>query len=270
MTSETLARGWRSPVLPGLAGLLRGELSRWLGRRGLVHLVVWTVVIQGLLLNDVLGESNVMRDWRGFDALNHLWWIATPLAAIAIAQNALPEERRNDTAQWVLSKPVSRSAFVTSKVLGDSAGLIALGVVLQGFLAYLWMPRVEPTAGLPIAEPAMDRLVVTMAVFSLVIVFVVALTIFVTTLLPWRGPAAAVGLVVWVLLWIAPWELDRYTIGGLVTGEIGGVAGRSMKPLAAYLVLGNPLEPMSAIVWTAVAAAIFTALGSFIFRREQF
>jgi hypothetical protein len=43
-----------------------------------------------------------------------------------------------------------------------------------------------------------------------------------------------------------------------------------MKPIAAYLVLGNPLEPMSAIVWTAIAAVVFTALGSLIFRREQF
>ena len=45
-------------------------------------------------------------------------------------RNALVEERNEDTAPWVLSKPVSRSAYVVAKTLGTWAGIVAIGVVL--------------------------------------------------------------------------------------------------------------------------------------------
>ena len=257
------------PVLPGLGGLLRGEMTRWLGRRGVVHLLIWTLVIQGALYVDTVRDGEFASDWRGFDLLIHLWWIMTPLAAIGIAQNALVEERQNDTASWVLSKPVSRSAFVVSKILGDAIGLIAIAVALQGALAYVWLPMVEPEVGLAIARPDVGRYLVVLAVLSLVVLFFVSLTTCITTFIPWRGPAAAVGLVVWIVIWNAPHELiENYSVGGLVTGEFAG--DRAMKPIAEYLVFDQPLEPTSSVWWTAIAAILFTAAGALLFRREQF
>lgn len=258
------------PILPGLGGLLRGELSRWVGRRGLVHLVLWTLVIQGALYLDTVLRSDPFPDWRGYEFLIHLWWVMTPLAAIAISQNALIEERRRDTAPWVLSKPVSRSSFLISKILGDAIGLSAIAVVLQGVIAFVWLPRVDPALGLPILEPDLGRYLVVLGVCCLIVLFFVAMTVSLTTFLPWRAPVAAVGLSVWVLLWISPREeLERYTIGGLVTGELESVSN-AMKPIAEYLVFDQPLQPASSVAWTALAAVAFTVLGALVFRREQF
>jgi hypothetical protein len=257
------------PVLPGLGGLLRGEVTRWLGRRGLVHLAAWTVFVQIALYADTVVNSDVAPDWRGFDLLVHLWWIAVPLASIGIAQNALVEERNEDTAPWVLSKPVSRSAYVVAKILGTWAGIVAIGVVLQAALAYAWLPEVEPETGLPIPRPGLVPYVVVLGIFALVSLLFVAMTIFVTTLVPWRGPAAAIGLVVWVLVWVAPHDsIERFTIGGLVVGEIR--TPREMKPLAEYLVFDTPLEPTSSIIWTLIASAAFITLGALVYRRQQF
>jgi hypothetical protein len=264
--SETRPRPF--PVLTGLGGLLRGELTRWLGRRGLVHLLVWTIVIQGLLWWDTTASTDPLADWRGFDLLIHLWWIGGPLAAIGIAQNALIEERHNQTAAWVLSKPVDHSAFVVSKIVSDAAGLILIGIVLQGLIARLWLPSVDPAAGLTIRAPDTGRYVVVMGIMSLTIVLFVAMTVFVTTVLPWRAPAAGIGLFVWILLWNAPQTfIQRYTIGGLVTGEI---QGGTMKPIAEYLVFETPLEPTSAVWSTAAAALAFIVAGALVFRHEQF
>jgi ABC-type Na+ efflux pump permease subunit len=257
------------PVLPGLAGLLRGEMTRWLGRRGLIHLIAWTVVIQGVLYVDTVHNSDAAADWRGFDLLVHLWWIGVPLTSIAIAQNALVEERADDTAPWVLSKPVSRSAYVVGKILGTTIGIVAIGIVLQAAIAYAWLPAVEPETGLPIARPELGHYVVVLGVLALVALMFVALTVSLTTIVPWRGPAAAVGLVVWILVWTAPHErIEQFTIGGLLVGELD--QPRRMKPLAEYLVFETPLEPTSSIVWTLIAALAFSALGVLVYRRQQF
>ncbi len=257
------------PFLPGLGGLLRGELRRWLGRRGLVHLIGWTVLFQVMLYNDTAGNGEALGDWRGFDALIHLWWIATPLAAIGVAQNALIEERHNQTAEWVLSKPVSRSSYVLAKILGDSIGLIFFAVLLQGALVYSWMPELTPGEGLPIDRPDLTRFLVVVGIHALVILFFVAMTICLTTFIPWRGPVAAIGLIVWIVVWNAPrQEIEEYTIGGLVTGELAD--STAMKPIAEYLVFDQPLEPTSSVVWTAVATLVFMTIGALVFRREQF
>ena len=256
------------PVLTGLGGLLRGELTRWLGRRGLVHLVVWTVGIQGLLYWDTVSSSDPFADWRGFDLLIHLWWIACPLAAIGLAQNALIEERHNDTAAWVLSKPVARSSFVLSKIISDAGGIVVIAVALQGAVARIWLPNVTPGVGLPIAEPDPARYLTVMGIVALVVLLFVAMTVFLTTVLPWRGPVAGIGLIAWIWMWNAPWQfVEDYTIGGLMTGEIQGA---TMKPIAEFLVFETPLEPTSSVFWTAVAALAFTVAGMLVFRREQF
>ena len=257
------------PVLPGLWGLVRGELARWLGRRGLVHVLVWTVVVQGTLFADTVAGTEIWREWRGFDLLVHMWWITVPLASIGIAQNALVEERNDDTAPWVLSKPVSRSAYVVSKILGATIGIVMIGVVLQATVAYAWLPEVEPETGLPIARPDLGNLTIVIGVFALVSLMFVSLAIFLTSLVPWRGPAAAVGLVVWLLVWTAPHEsIERFTIGGLIVGEIR--VPREMKPVAEFLVFDTPLEPTSSIVWTIVAGLTFTVLGALAYHRHQF
>ena len=268
MEPETRSARRPFPVLTGLGGLLRGELTRWFGRRGLVHLVVWTVGIQGLLYWDTVSHSDPLADWRGFDLLIHLWWIAGPLAAIGIAQNALIEERHNDTAPWVLSKPVSRPSFVVSKIVSDAGGIILLGVILQGAIARMWLPKVDPGIGLPVQEPDAGRYLTVIGIISLVILLFVAMTVFLTTVVPWRGPVAGIGLLVWILVWNAPWRwIEEYTIGGLVKGELEGA---TMKPIAEYLVFEAPLEPTSSVLWTAVAAVVFTVAGALVFRREQF
>jgi ABC-type Na+ efflux pump permease subunit len=257
------------PILPGLGGLVRGEVTRWIGRRGLVHLIAWTVVVQWFLYVDTVHNSDAAADWRGFDLLVHLLWIGVPLASIAIAQNALVEERHDDTAPWVLSKPVSRSAYVVGKILGTTIGIVAIGIVLQAVIAYAWLPEVEPETGLPIVRPDLGTYVVVLSVLALVSLMFVAMTIFLTTIVPWRGPAAAVGLVVWILVWVAPHDkIEQFTIGGLIVGELE--QPRRMKPLAEYLVFDTPLEPTSSIVWTVIAAFTFITLGALVYRRQQF
>lgn len=254
------------PFLPGLGGLIKGELHRWFGLRIVVHTTVWTLLVTGLLW---LVTTNVAEvDWRGFDLLIQIWWIALPLGSIAIAQNALIEERQAETLPWILSKPVSRPALVLSKAISDTLGIVLPAVIIQAVIAWYMLPALEPKVGLPIREPELSRYLTVVGVQIVIVVFFVAVTVFAGTVLRSRGPVAALGLGMWILLWVSPGEaLDRLTISGLVSGEL---SGESFKPITAYLVFGQALDPASGIYWTLVWAGLLIIAAIGVFSREQF
>ncbi len=51
------------------------------------------------------------------------------VAVVIIMQGVLVGEKRDGTAAWVMSKPISRPAFILSKVLANSLGVLATMVV---------------------------------------------------------------------------------------------------------------------------------------------
>ena len=207
-------------------------------------------------------------DWRGFDLLIHIWWIALPLGSIAIAQNALIEERQGETLPWVLSKPVSRPAVILSKVIADSIGVVLPAVVLQAIIAWFMLPALDPKAGLPIQRPELSRYLGVVAVQIVIVVLFVALTVFAGTIFRNRGPVAALGLGVWILLWVSPGEtVDQLTVGGVVSGEL---TGESFKPITEYLLFNQTLDRSSGVYWTLLWAGLFTLAAIGVFSREQF
>ena len=58
-------------------------------------------------------------------------------AGVAVkAQDALIGEKRSGTAAWVLSKPISRYAFLLAKLAADVIGILVTMVIVQGVIAY--------------------------------------------------------------------------------------------------------------------------------------
>ncbi len=252
--------------LPGLGALLRGEFTRWSSWRILLHTAVWTLLVSGTLWYVTTTDGD--PGWRGFDLLIHIWWMVLPLGSIAIAQNALIEERQAGTLSWVVSKPVSRPAFILSKIVSDFVGIVVPAVVLQAAIAWWMLPALDSKSGLPIREPELARYLVVLGIEMCIVILFVALTVCLGTIFRSRGPVAGIALAVWVLLWTSPSDmLDRLSISGMVGGE---VSGASFKPLTEYLVFEQALDPASGVFWTLVSAAVLTlgAIGSF--SREQF
>jgi ABC-type transport system involved in multi-copper enzyme maturation permease subunit len=244
---------------------MRGEFRRWFGPRIVLHTAVWTLVVTGLLW---LVTTSAAVDWRGFDLLIHIWWIALPLGSIAIAQNALIEERQAETLPWVLSKPASRPALILSKSISDSLGIILPAVVLQAVIAWYMLPALEPKAGLPIREPELSRYLTVAGVQIVIVVLFVTLSVFAGTIFRNRGPVAALGLGVWILLWVSPWEiLDRLTVGGVMSGEL---TGESFKPITEYLLFDQALEPTNGVYWTLLWSGLLILAAIGVFSREQF
>jgi ABC-type transport system involved in multi-copper enzyme maturation permease subunit len=72
--------------------------------------------------------------------------LALAVGAIILVQDALLGERQRGVAEWLLARPVSRSACVLSKLIAHSFGVLVVLVGLQDAIAYglLSLARGEP------------------------------------------------------------------------------------------------------------------------------
>jgi ABC-2 type transport system permease protein len=141
--------GWRT----GLGNLL-GKENRawWASRQWLVQGIVWAVIINGvvaLVLAAMPQQARLMGKpaptglemlSQGIQILFQIGPAAMGLGAIILVQDAILGERQLGITEWLLSRPVSRSAYMLSKLLAHALGVLVILVVLQGALGYglLW------------------------------------------------------------------------------------------------------------------------------------
>jgi ABC-type transport system involved in multi-copper enzyme maturation permease subunit len=138
--------GWRT----GLANLL-GKENRawWASRRWLVHSVLWTVIVNGLVAAVVfLLAPRVTGDPLevGVEMLFKFGGMALAIGTIVLVHDATIGERQVGVTEWLLSKPVSRPAYVLSKLLAHGLAVLVILVGLQVALGYglLWLVAGEP------------------------------------------------------------------------------------------------------------------------------
>ena len=137
--------GWRT----GLANLLRKESRAWWSwRRLLVQGLLWTVAVNGVVAFFVYmvplivqreGDTAAMStDYIavGIGILFEMGCMFLGVGSIVLASGTIIGERQLGVTEWVLSKPVSRSAYVLSKLLGHGIGVLVVLVGLQGAIGY--------------------------------------------------------------------------------------------------------------------------------------
>lgn len=130
-------RGWTS----GLGNLLLKELAGWWRtRRWLAQTLLWLVVVNGMLALVLSSPSGLRLNQQGIPSAVTVFTIFSgffvPLGVLVALQSSLVGEKQSGTAAWVLSKPVSRLAFLISKLLADALGFLVTMVLVQGAVAY--------------------------------------------------------------------------------------------------------------------------------------
>lgn len=141
----------------GFGPLLHKELQTWWGgRRWLYQGVLWLVIINGLLLMMLfvipaaspedaaaLGDDPVVSGLQGFFSLGSL---ALAIGIILLSGDALTTEITSGTAEWLMTKPISRESFVLSKLAAHSIGMLAVLIALPGLVAYILLTMVGPVS----------------------------------------------------------------------------------------------------------------------------
>src|SRR5512137_1779964 len=137
------ARGWRM----GLRSMLSKELAGWWRtRRWWVQCLVALLLLNGELalnLRDNGGTPNATENATMAFLVTAA--LCVPLAAVILAQDSILGEKHSGTAEWVLSKPLRRPAYVLAKLIANGLGLFVAWVALPGVVGYLQL--LKPAAG---------------------------------------------------------------------------------------------------------------------------
>lgn len=242
--TETL-RTWRIWVIPGL-------LLFFAATSPVVALLTPRLLTS--LAGSTPGVVLQVPDPTGHDAYGQFLKNLTQIIIIAViiaGAGTVSSERSAGTAVLVLTKPISRSAFVLAKVLANVTLLVVFTLI--GTLVCLAITRAL-FAPVPIAP-----LVLAVALWLVHATLLVCVMTCFSVVFPSRGAAAGAGLAfLFLSLLLSIWPLaTRYTFVGLP-----GAAGAALSPAAA----GSSVWP----VLTALAAgALMVSLAMGIFRRQE-
>ena len=118
----------------------------WHTKKWIVQSLVWTTVITGSVTFvmyvfttlPVAAKPDIIDSCgMGAAALQvffNMMGFAAVIGVIILTHDLIIGERESGTAEWVLSKPLSRKAFVISKLAASVIGITAIIVALQGIL----------------------------------------------------------------------------------------------------------------------------------------
>ena len=152
------------------------------------------------------------------------------IGTVILAQDLIIGEKQSGVAEWLLSKPVTRRAYVLAKVAANALAVFALLVGLPSVVAY---GMLSLRMGAPF--PLMPFLSATgiMAVHTL---FYLTLTLMLGTIFSNRGPILGIALgsvlgggmlgnLVKPLLYVTPWMLPNVAVltatGQAISAETG-------------------------------------------------
>lgn len=248
--------------LTGTVGALRGEVRRWVGWRGLFHLVLWLVVIEGFVYISIAGKQ---AGGLGFEQLMNGLTFIPAVAGIVLTAAAVCGNYHDGTAAWVLGKPVPRYGYVLSVLGGVWAGLTITVIVVPGMVAYWWLPRVEPYRFVTPEAPPLATFLFALVVLSVVLLFFISITAFVSVLTRRRSIAAVVSLWALLMLGVPIIYPDWYDVLPARIIRLDLSPG-NWSELTEYI-HGNTFEAMPAVWGTLGLTAIFMAAGIAIFRR---
>ncbi len=263
--------GWTA----GLRNMLQKENAKWWNWKSLLaQLIIWTVIINGLVAVSLfvmphIATGDVTRDLTrekvvvlGLQTFFQVTGLAVVLGAIIMSHDAILKERESGTAAWLLSKPLSRKAFVLSKVIACGVGVMVVVLLAQGIITYVLC---SAYLGSPVA---MLPFLAGLGIIGLNILFYLVMALAISAFTTSRGVALGIPVLVALtgsfttlilpdLYHVMPWGLT-YMAQDIATSAFAQVTSAA-----------NPVSSVDylAIVATAVWALIFT--GAAVRRFEQ-
>jgi ABC-2 type transport system permease protein len=256
------AHGWRM----GFTNLFRKEHNEWWRTRTwLVHSIIWLLLINGILLavlkSPVPAEVDAPPD-SGSMIFVIMGGLMTGLGIIIVMQGAILDEKKSGTAAWVLSKPLSRSAFILAKLAANSLAALLIMIVLQGVVAFGLLSALDKN------PPMLLSFIAALGLMALHLLFYLTLTLMLGTLFSERGPVLGIpiGLLFGAqfLMQIAPVLIP------FMPWTIVIPSGADSLALAHTAMLGQSLPMFTPIIATSLWIIVFTGVALWRFGREEF
>jgi ABC-2 type transport system permease protein len=232
----------------GFANLYRKENQAWWGtHRWWINALLWTVLLCGLAAimlfapNDEAKNATEAEITQAGGLISYILSLGLsvffefggPMLAIGtivLTQDLIIGEKQSGQAEWLLSKPVTRRAYVLAKVVANTLPLLLLLVGLPSALVYgLLSLRID--ALYPLLPFLSGVGIITMHTL-----FYLTLSLMLGIVFSTRGPILGIGLAsilgggilggfIKPLFYVTPWMLPKVAwltaTGQAVPAEIG-------------------------------------------------
>jgi ABC-2 type transport system permease protein len=252
--------GWRQ----GFNNLLGKENRAWWGtRRWLVHSLVWLAIVNGflLLMLWVVPASDPQESLpleAAIEMFVILSGVFTTIGVIVLAQGAIIGEKRSGTAEWIMSSPVSRPAFIISKILANAWAIFLIMVLLQGVVFYAQLSLYEKT---PLA---VGPFVAVMVIQSLHLFYFLTMTLMLGTFFSSRAPVIGIALAVLIGQDIVAQLLAR------PLPWLHLILPQELMVNASLVANGKPVDSWVPVIVTSIMSVLFIAAAIWRFEREEF
>jgi ABC-2 type transport system permease protein len=257
--------GWRR----GLGNLLRGEYSAWFkSSRWWKQILVWLAIVNGMMGIMIIATAEAAKDGNDGPPLLFMYGIFggmfVAFGVMIIMQRVLVREKQSGTAAWVLSKPVTRTAFVVSRLLVNAIAILLTSVIVPGVILYVtlglfsdlgWIAPFGYAAGL--------------SMFLLHTTYWIALVLVMGTLLNSSAGVMAVPMVLYFVFWYGPSLIPALTYVSPIMLTFSP-APDQMSALSVSFMAGEPVFSWLPLISTVVSCAIFIAVAIWRFNRQEF
>ena len=222
-------REW--PALRGFTNLMRKENRAWWGtRRWWINAIIWPVILCGLMANilfvptiaNLATEAEIARAGgltahivsMGLSVFFEFGITALAIGAVILTQDAIISEKQSGVAEWLLSKPSARRAYLLAKLVANAISMLVLLIGIPSSLGFSML-------SLRMGEvfPLVDY-IPAVGVMILHTFFYLTLTLMLGALFNSRGPILGIALgsvlgggiiggFIKPLLTITPWALPK-------------------------------------------------------------
>lgn len=253
-------RGWRR----GLGNMLSSEMAHWWQtRRWWFNCLLYAGIV-GLILSGVLFGTPGKPP--ASDAVASLYAILAgmfpAISVIIMMQGAVVGEKNEGTAAWVLSKPVTRPAFMLSKVIANSLGVLVTMVVPPGVVAYTLYAAVSGTPW------NLSAFFLALGMIFLFNFYFLSLTLMLGTFFNSRGPVIGIALGLLLMQQILVGMLP--SLGYILPWNLILPTGEQMNAVVPCLLLGSHNYSAIPILVVALESILFILVGLYRFNREEF
>ena len=258
-------KGWRR----GLGNLLRGEYSSWFkSSKWWKHLLVWFSIINVMMGIMIVASAEAAKEGSDGPPVLFMYGIFggmfVAFGVMIIMQRVLVREKQSGTAAWVLSKPVTRTAFVVSRLVVNSIAILLTSVIVPGVILYFTLGLFSDFGWLSPFGFAAALLMVSLHTF-----YWIALVLMMGTLSESSSAVIAVPMALFFTFWMGTGLIPSliYVSPLLLTFS---PAPEQMNALSVSFMTGEPVFSWLPVISTVVSCVIFIAVAIRRFNRQEF
>lgn len=258
-------RGWRR----GLGNLLRGEYSSWFkSSRWWKNIILWFLLVNGMMGIMIYAAADAAKTGEEGPPVLLMYGffggMFVAFGVMVIMQRVLVREKNSGTAAWVLSKPVTRTAFVVSRLVANSIGILLTAVIVPGIIFYLmlglfsdigWLSPFEFTAGI---------LIIAIHTF-----YWITLVLMMGSLFESSGLVIGVPMIIFFVFFYGP-DLFQSMVYISPLLLIYSPAPEQFNSLIGSFMTGEPVSSWFPLISTVVSTIVFIAVATWRFNRQEF